>query len=265
MAADNSVALKLYRKAGYEVTQQTDDGVCHCIMSRLLKAFLGHPVWYKMTKQLPVPEALATVKPSPVCIPMAVAAGQDAAAAAALASAAPNAAMLAAGSEAAAVAAAEVLQAAELECELKIPAHNPNGQPAIALSPCPSSVKEAVQAQPVGTVEGGVGRKLSMGSVGTADVSGMKRSRSDAGCEGGRRRSSNCGGGGRERSSSDGAGGQQQQQQQQAAPLLALQLVRSLSNSVVAANTVAAASLVHMIRRTSENESSQAGVAVLAA
>lgn len=44
MAADNGVAQKLYRKTGYNVTYKTDDGLCHCLMSRMLKSFLGHPV-----------------------------------------------------------------------------------------------------------------------------------------------------------------------------------------------------------------------------
>ncbi|GAB4814309.1 hypothetical protein N2152v2_001355 [Parachlorella kessleri] len=74
VAADNAVAVKLYQKCGYQVVYKTNDSFCSCLMSRLFKSFLGHPVWHKMSKQLPVPEPAAfkqpevMTMPAPICI-----------------------------------------------------------------------------------------------------------------------------------------------------------------------------------------------------
>lgn len=52
VAADNTVACRLYIRSGYTAVKRTDTGVCQCVMTRVLKRFLGHPVWIKMSKQL---------------------------------------------------------------------------------------------------------------------------------------------------------------------------------------------------------------------
>lgn len=43
VAADNGAALRLYQRAGYAVVRRTDGGACHCMASRVLQRFLGHP------------------------------------------------------------------------------------------------------------------------------------------------------------------------------------------------------------------------------
>lgn len=75
VAADNSVACRLYQRAGYAVVRRTDSGACNCMASAVLKWFLGHPVWIKMRKRLPAPPHLAAAKPQPQTIALTAAAG----------------------------------------------------------------------------------------------------------------------------------------------------------------------------------------------
>ena len=75
VAADNTVACRLYQRSGYVVVKRTDSGACHCMASRVLKWFLGHPVWIKMRKQLPAPAHLAAYKPEQQSIALTVSAG----------------------------------------------------------------------------------------------------------------------------------------------------------------------------------------------
>lgn len=56
VAADNATATRLYQRSGYRQVKRTDQGGCNCIMSHVFKRFLGHPVWCKMSKPLPLPE-----------------------------------------------------------------------------------------------------------------------------------------------------------------------------------------------------------------
>ncbi|KAI3428581.1 hypothetical protein D9Q98_007403 [Chlorella vulgaris] len=81
VAADNAAACRLYQRSGYAVVRRTDSGTCTCLASQVHKWFLGHPVWIKMRKQLPVPEHLASLKPCQQSFSLAVAAGSGACAA----------------------------------------------------------------------------------------------------------------------------------------------------------------------------------------
>lgn len=63
VAADNTAALRLYERSGFVQVKRTDTGACRCMASAVLEWFLGHPVWVKMHKVLPVPPQLAAVQP----------------------------------------------------------------------------------------------------------------------------------------------------------------------------------------------------------
>ena len=54
VAADNAPALALYGRHGYATTARTDCGAFAWLHARLLKIFLGHPIWVRMVKQLPL-------------------------------------------------------------------------------------------------------------------------------------------------------------------------------------------------------------------
>ncbi len=52
VAASNAPAVRLYEKECYRTVRRTDEAACACLSSRIFRRFLGHPVWWKMQKQL---------------------------------------------------------------------------------------------------------------------------------------------------------------------------------------------------------------------
>jgi hypothetical protein len=216
VAADNPVAIKLYRKCGYEVAYKTDDGLCNCLMSRLFKSFLGHPVWHKMSKQLSAPGSEMAVTKPEVASMVSVAATASSAPAVAAASQAASqpAASAMCRQPCAAERAPEAQLAAEpswsccgdqgavtAECLCKIPAHN--AQPL----QLPLSLGTSAGAKQGEVAPGG---KLSLGPCSAEGTSSDPISSSGA------------------------------------APLMPL--AKAVSNSA------AAASIVHLARRASERE-----------
>ena len=65
VAADNTPATRLYNKETYKVVRRTDESLHACVSSCILRKFLGHPVWWKMHKALPVASPLNTPEMAP--------------------------------------------------------------------------------------------------------------------------------------------------------------------------------------------------------
>ncbi len=64
VAADNAPACRLYRRLGYAVVQRTDEGLrrrcCGCVAAALYERYLGHRVWWKMSRALALEGKAAT-------------------------------------------------------------------------------------------------------------------------------------------------------------------------------------------------------------
>ncbi len=54
VAAGNTPAARLYEKQEYKVIKKTNEAIFSCLSSHIFRRFLGHPVWWKMTKPLAV-------------------------------------------------------------------------------------------------------------------------------------------------------------------------------------------------------------------
>ena len=58
VASGNTTAIKLYEKQGYKTVHKTNDiRTCSFLRSKVFIWFLGHPVWYKMNKQVTITES----------------------------------------------------------------------------------------------------------------------------------------------------------------------------------------------------------------
>lgn len=62
VAADNTVAVRLYQRAGYVVVRRTDAGACQCMASRVHNWFLGHPGACVRTWECTLQQAVDTVE-----------------------------------------------------------------------------------------------------------------------------------------------------------------------------------------------------------